>query len=407
MIATYPKEIEAQMKNLYKRLPEKSRRLYAGVEALKLPHGGITYIAQLFNCSRDTIRLGIKELGEEETLAQGRNRKVGGGRKSVLEKAPDINEAFLLIIKEHTAGDPMDESIKWTNLTRAEIGSLLSKKGFQVSRNIVKKLLKKNGYVKRKALKKKAAGGHVERNAQFERIAELREEYSAKGNPVISVDTKKKEKIGNLFREGKIYTTETIEVFDHDFPSLAEGVAVPHTVYDIERNEAYVAIGTSRDTSEFACDSLRHWWYNYGVLHYSLATSILILMDGGGSNSSRHYIFKQDLQALAEEIGVEIRIAHYPPYTSKWNPIEHRVFPHITRALQGVILTSHQLTKELIETATTKTGLKVMACIFNRVYEKGRKVTEGFKESMRIVRDEHLGQWNYLAVPKDVNLEIA
>ncbi len=407
MIATYPKEIEAQMKNLYKRLPEKSRRLYAGVEALKLPHGGITYIAQLFNCSRDTIRLGIKELGEEETLAQGRNRKVGGGRKSVLEKAPDINEAFLLIIKEHTAGDPMDESIKWTNLTRAEIGSLLSKKGFQVSRNIVKKLLKKNGYVKRKALKKKAAGGHVERNAQFERIAELREEYSAKGNPVISVDTKKKEKIGNLFREGKIYTTETIEVFDHDFPSLAEGVAVPHTVYDIERNEAYVAIGTSRDTSEFACDSLRHWWYNYGVLHYSLATSILILMDGGGSNSSRHYIFKQDLQALAEEIGVEIRIAHYPPYTSKWNPIEHRVFPHITRALQGVILTSHQLTKELIETATTKTGLKVMACIFNRVYEKGRKVTEGFKESMRIVRDEHLGQWNYLAVPKDVILEIA
>ncbi len=407
MIATYPKEIEAQMKNLYKRLPEKSRRLYAGVEALKLPHGGITYIAQLFNCSRDTIRLGIKELGEEETLAQGRNRKVGGGRKSVLEKAPDINEAFLLIIKEHTAGDPMDESIKWTNLTRAEIGSLLSKKGFQVSRNIVKKLLKKNGYVKRKALKKKAAGGHVERNAQFERIAELREEYSAKGTPVISVDTKKKEKIGNLFREGKIYTTETIEVFDHDFPSLAEGVAVPHTVYDIERNEAYVAIGTSRDTSEFACDSLRHWWYNYGVLHYSLATSILILMDGGGSNSSRHYIFKQDLQALAEEIGVEIRIAHYPPYTSKWNPIEHRVFPHITRALQGVILTSHQLTKELIETTTTKTGLKVMACIFNRVYEKGRKVTEGFKESMRIVRDEHLGQWNYLAVPKDVILEIA
>lgn len=407
MITAYPKEIEEHMQELYKRLPEKNRRLYAGVEALKLPHGGITYIAKLFSCSRDTVRLGINELSEEETVEGKRNRKAGGGRKSVLEKEPAINQAFLLIIKEHTAGDPMDEDKKWTNLTRAEIRSKLEKKGFKVSRNIVKKLLKKNGYVKRKALKKKAAGGHVDRNAQFERIAELKDDYSAKGMPIISVDTKKKEKIGNLFREGKIYTTETVEVFDHDFPSLAEGVAVPHTVYDIARNEGYVTIGTSRDTSEFACDSLRHWWYNYGILYYPLATSILILMDGGGSNSSRHYIFKQDLQHLAEEIGVEIRVAHYPPYTSKWNPIEHRVFPHITRALQGVILTSHQLTKELIETTTTTTGLTVVACIINKVYETGRKVVEGFKESMRIVRDKHLGQWNYVAIPKDIVPEIA
>ena len=269
-----------------------------------------------------------------------------------------------------------------------------------MGRNIVRKLLKNNGYVKRKALKKKAAGGHVNRNAQFERIAQWQALYDAQGNPVLSVDTKKKEPIGNLFREGKLYTTETIEVFDHDFPSLAEGVAVPHTVYDIKRNEAYVSIGTRRDTSEFACDSIRHWWRHYGCVHYPLATSILMLMDGGGSNSARHWIFKQDLQALAAEIGIEIRIAHYPPYTSKWNPIEHRVFPHITRALQGAILTSHQLTKELIETATTSTGLKVFACIINKVYETGRKVVEGFKESMRIVFDPHLGQWNYVAMPK-------
>jgi len=227
----------------------------------------------------------------------------------------------------------------------------------------------------------------------------LRASYEAIGNPIISVDTKKKEHIGNLFREGKIYTTETVEVFDHDFPSLAEGVAVPHAVYDVARNEAYVSIGTSRDTSEFACDSIRHWWYNYGILYYSLATSILMLMDGGGSNSSRHYLFKQDLQALAEEIGVEIRVAHYPPYTSKWNPIEHRLFPHITRSLQGVILTTHQLIKELVEKTTTTSGLKVFACVVNKIYETGRKITEGFKESMRIVFDKHLGQWNYVAVP--------
>jgi hypothetical protein len=286
------------------------------------------------------------------------------------------------------------------NLTRANISDLLAKKGFNVSRNIVRKLLKKNGYVKRKPLKNKAGGGHVDRNAQFERIAELKEKHHADGNPVISVDTKKKEQIGNLSREGKIDTTETVEVFDHDFPSLAEGVAVPHTVYDQTRNEAYVTIGTSRDTSEFACDSLRHGWYTYGIQHYAQATSLLMLMDGGGSNSSRHYIFKQDLQVLADEIGVNIRVAHYPPYTSKWNPVEHKAFPHITRAMQGVVLTSHQLTKELIETATTKTGLKVFASILNRVYETGRKVVEGFKESMRIVFDEHLRRWNYVAVPE-------
>ena len=246
----------------------------------------------------------------------------------------------------------------------------------------------------------------MNRNAQFERIAELKALYEADGNPVVSVDTKKKEPIGNLFREGKIYTTETLEVFDHDFPSLAEGVAIPHAIYDIARNEAYVSIGTSRDTSEFACDSIRQWWYHHGKLHYPNATSILLLMDGGGSNSSRHYIFKQDLQALADEIGVEIRIAHYPPYTSKWNPIEHRVFPHISRSLQGVILTTHQLVKELIGKTTTKSGLKVVVCILNKVYETGRKVAAGFKESMRILFDDALGQWNYVAVPKTTGLSL-
>ena len=240
----------------------------------------------------------------------------------------------------------------------------------------------------------------MNRNAQFERIAELRTLYEAKGNPVVSVDTKKKELIGNLFREGKIYTTETVEVFDHDFPSLAEGVAIPHAIYDIAHNEGYVIIGTSRDTSEFACDSIRYWWDNFGKAHYPNADSILMLMDGGGSNSSRHYIFKQDLQALADEIGIEIRIAHYPPHTSKWNPIEHRLFPHITRSLQGMVLTNHQLTKELIEKTTTKSGLKVFSSIFNRVYETGRKVADGFKESMRIIFDDNLAPWNYVAVPE-------
>jgi len=399
-ITPYTIEIEKQMQELYCRFSEKNRRLYAGIEALKLPYGGVSYIARLFDCSRSTVIRGINELDETETLDQNRSRKQGGGRIPELEKHQNIDEVFLALLKEHTAGDPMDEKVKWTDLTRAEISSLLKQKGFKVSRNIVIKLLKKHGYVKRKAIKKKSIGKqHIHRNAQFERIDELKSSFLSEGNPVISVDTKKKELIGNLSREGKIYTSETIEVFDHDFPTLAEGVAIPHSIFDEVRNEAYINIGTSRDTSEFACDSLYHWWVNYGIKNYPDATGILMLMDGGGSNSSRYYIFKEELQKLADKIGVKIRIAHYPPYTSKWNPIEHRVFPHVTRALQGVILTSHELTKQLVEKTTTKKGLKVFSSIINKVYQTGKKVSDGFKESMRIVFDDHLKLWNYVAVP--------
>ncbi|SJM92815.1 transposase [Crenothrix polyspora] len=404
-LTPYSPEIERQMQEMYVRLSEKDKRLYAGVEALKLPYGGVSYIAELFGCSRNTVMRGIIELRGQEIIPRKRDRMAGGGRKQTvgIKDKGDIDEVFLLILKEHTAGNPMDEKVKWTNLTKANIAELLVKEGLKVSRNIIVKLLKKHGYVKRKPLKKKAGGGHVDRNAQFERIAELRKLYKSEGNPVISVDTKKKELIGNLSRNGKIYTTETIEVYDHDFTSLAEGVAVPHTIYDIAQNKAYVTIGTSRDTSEFACDSIRQWWSNHGKFIYLTATSILMLMDGGGSNSSRHYIFKQDLQALADELGIDIRVAHYPPHTSKWNPIEHRVFPHITRAMQGMVLTSHELTKELIETATTKAGLSVVACILNKVYLTKRKVAAGFKESMRILFDSVLGRWNYVATPKNAH----
>lgn len=174
---------------------------------------------------------------------------------------------------------------------------------------------------------------------------------------------------------------------------------IPHTIYDLKDNTAYVNIGVSKDTSEFACDSIRFWWKSYGKIQYPKATSILIMADGGGSNSCRHYIFKEDLQKLVDEIGIEIRIAHYPPYTSKWNPVEHRVFPHITRSLKGVILKSHDYVKELIENTTTEKGLSVKAHIIKKVYETGRKYSADFKETMRIVFDDYLSQWNYRAVP--------
>ena len=175
---------------------------------------------------------------------------------------------------------------------------------------------------------------------------------------------------------------------------------IPYTIYDIAKNTGFVNIGTSKDTSEFACDSIKQWWNKIGKLQYPDTSSILILADGGGSNSSRHYIFKEDLQKLVNEIGIEIRMAHFPPYTSKWNPVEHKVFPHITRSLKGVILRNYEFVKELIENTNTKTGLKIIAEITNKIYKTGRKYAKGFKENMKIIADDYLGKWNYRAIPE-------
>jgi hypothetical protein len=189
-------------------------------------------------------------------------------------------------------------------------------------------------------------------------------------------------------------------VFDHDWKSLATGVAIPHGLYDLQRNTGYLQLGTSHDTSEFACDAICHWWREYGRHHYPTATSILLLCDGGGSNSSRQYLFKQDLQALVNQLGVEIRIAHYPPYTSKYNPIEHRLFPHLTRACQGVIFETVEMVKDLMARAKTQTGLSVVVNIVDKVYQTGRKVAKDFKQTMSIVFDQYLPQWNYTAQPQ-------
>ena len=186
---------------------------------------------------------------------------------------------------------------------------------------------------------------------------------------------------------------------DRDFPSLAEGVVIPYGIYDVRDNHGYVALGTSHDTSEFACDSIRHWWWTYGQRTYPDVTSILLLCDGGGSNSSRTYLFKLELEKVAQEIGIEIRVAHYPPYASKYNPIEHRLFPHLTRACQGVIFHTIEVVKELMEKAKTKTGLRVTVDILDKVYQTGRKCAASFKQNMPIVFDPILPKWNYRAVP--------
>jgi hypothetical protein len=294
----------------------------------------------------------------------------------------------------------MDETVRWTNLRPWEIAQrLVDRYEIEVSRTVIRKLLQKHHYRRRQALKKRTMKNVLHRNEQFENIARLIAEYQGSGNPIMSMDTKKKEYLGNFYRGGHLYTLEQLLTYDHDFTSFAQGVIIPHGLYDLKQNVGYINLGTSKETSEFACDCLRNWWYHQGQYDYPQATSILLLCDGGGSNSSRHYIFKQDLQKLVDEIGIEIRIAHYPPYTSKYNPIEHRLFPHITRACQGVIFTSIELVKELIEQTTTAKGLSVTVQIIDKAYETGRKVADDFKETMSIVFDDFLPQWNYTAVP--------
>jgi hypothetical protein len=388
------------MCHFYHSLSEKDRRRYAAVEAKKLGYGGITYICKLLGCDAGTVTRGLQDLEQNLPSQDQRIRRPGGGRKSVLEQTEGIEDAFLAVVKNNTAGSPMDESIKWTNLSRRQIAEGLAEYGFGVSVTVVDQLLDKHNFRRRQAFKTEAGKKNIpHRDEQFKKIEVLKQQYYDQGNPVMSMDVKKKELIGNFFRSGKLYTTETLRVNDHDFESLSEGKVIPHGLYDLARNIGYITLGTSRDTSEFACVCIRNWWLNYGTYDYPDATSILLLCDCGGSNNARYYIFKEDLQKLSNELKIEIRIAHYPPYTSKYNPIEHRLFPHITRACQGLIFKTVELVREAIDRTTTSTGLKVFTSVVDQVFATGRKVADGFKENMKLKFDELLPQWNYVASP--------
>lgn len=316
---------------------------------------------------------------------------------------PAIEANFLKVLEDHTAGDPMRADVKWTNLSRRQIAKKLTELGTPVSRDVVFQLLRKHRYRRRKALKKKTMGPrHRDRNAQFENIARLKKKYLKAGWPVISIDTKKKELLGDFYREGTIDTQETIETNDHDFGSAGTGKVIPHGIYDVGRNQGYIHLNTSHDTSELACDSIAAWWEEHGRPAYPRAKKLLVLCDGGGSNSASQYVFKEDLQKLANRLGLEIRVAHYPPYCSKYNPIEHRLFPHVTRACRGVIFQTLETVRYYISKAETSTGLTVQVGILNKVYQTGRKCATGFKKSMKIVFDKLLPKWNYTAVPKPV-----
>lgn len=397
-----PKQEEI-ISSFFNSLNEKDKRHFASVESKLMGHGSKKYLANLLGISVKTIIRGVKEIENSENLNQtfDRVRNVGGGRKDYEKKFTNIDNAFLDVLKDNTAGDPMDVNVKWTNLKQDEIVKQLSEKHqINVSRTVVIQLLEKHKFCKRKLQKDLPLKDVEDRNEQFLTIAKYKEEYTEAKNPILSIDTKKKEMIGNFYRDGQLYCTETKYTFDHDFKSFAEGILIPYGIYDYNKNLGYMYLGTSKDTSEFSCNNIKNWWEKHGKFQYENSNSILILCDGGGSNSSRHYIFKEDLQKLSNSINKEIRIAHYPPYTSKYNPIEHRLFSYISKAWSGVVFDNIERIKTLLEKTTTKKGLKIEVEIVNDKYEIGRKIDDNFKENMKIIFDDKLSKWNYKVVPE-------
>jgi hypothetical protein len=300
----------------------------------------------------------------------------------------------------YTAGNPMNSNILWTNLTCNQISVLLKTQSIDACVNVVKQLFKKTGFVKRKMFKNRTLKVVANRNQQFEHIAKLKEEFSIQNIPILSIDTKKKEMLGTFYRDGKLYSVESQEVNDHDFKSFAEGEIVPHGIYDLSNNKCYLTIGKNKDTAEFMCDNIEFQWNKSIKNLYPDAKKILILCDGGGSNSCLHHVVKEQFKRIADRIQMEIVVAHYPAYCSKWNPIEHKAFSHITRSWQGVVFSNYEIVKELAESTKTKTGFSVEVSFNDKEYKTGNKASDEFLESKPYENDKILPKWNYSFKPK-------
>jgi hypothetical protein len=308
-----------------------------------------------------------------------------------------LQAAVEAAVADRTAGSPVDERSRWTNRSPAEIAEELADQGFAVCDDTVRRILTEElGLSRRQAVKDEAASAFPQRNEQFEHIAELRRWYERRRWPVISIDTKKKELLGEFFRPGQAYTDGVLHVQDHDFVTAAQRL-VPYGVFDTVRNEAFVLLARGADTSQLACDAVWRWWQRLGHRPYWNAPRLLVLCDCGGSNGNRHHRFKEDLCELATRLNRDIQVAHYPPGCSKYNPIEHRLFCHLTRALQSVVLRTIELARDLIARTTTATGLNVIAEIARRSYLKGRQATAEFLHDPPIAFDEFLPQLNYTA----------
>jgi len=381
-------------------LDERGRRRWAGAEARSLGWGGIAAVAEATGISDRTIRTGIKELDDPDAASVDRQRRVGGGRKGIEQEHPAVLEALETLVDSGTRGDPMSP-LRWTCKSTRSLAGELSRQGFRISRTKVRELLRSQGYSLQANRKTIEGKQHPDRDAQFEHISRRVRAYQRSGQPVISIDTKKKEPLGNMKNPGRTYRRkgDPKKVKTHDFPDPELGKAVPYGVYDVTANEAGVSVGVSHDTAEFAVAAIRRWWDRMGSARYPSAKRLLITADSGGSNSPRTRLWRWALQALANETELQLELCHYPPGTSKWNKIEHRLFCHITRNWKGVPLETYDIVVNLIGATRTEQGLEVHAWLDEEEYEKSKKVSDDQLAEVRIKRDQFHGEWNYKILP--------
>lgn len=369
-----------------------------------LGRGGIVAVAVATGISDRTIHTGIRELQSCDArtdLAPDRQQRVGGGRKSYDAIQPRLRQALDRLISPTTRGDPMSP-LRWTCKSTRTLATELVKQGFQVSASTVRCLLKQLGYSLQANRNTREGKQHPDRDAQFRHINARVQSQKRRGAPAVSVDTKKKEILGNKKNPGRTYERkgQPRQVDTHDFPDETKGKAVPYGVYDIHRNEAAVSVGVSHDTAGFAVAAIERWWEKLGERRYRTAKRLLITADSGGSNSSRTRLWKTELQRLADKTGLIVEVCHYPPGTSKWNKIEHRLFCHITRNWRGVPLETHEIVVKSIGKTTTTEGLEVHVWLDASHYEKGRKVDDEELDECHIVRNAFHREWDYEIRPR-------
>lgn len=399
MITNAPPEVLTTQKKLFmSTLNEFQKRRYLGTEALALGRHGVDKITQFFGASKKTVYKSINEIHSGYSPESGRIRRPGGGRKRELDRHPEWFDTLKLVIGPRTAGLPQDENVIWVSMSAPQIAREMAKKGCDVSEYIVRQMLEQMGFRHRSFIKDLPMKDVKDRDAQFLNIADVREKAAAIGIPVISIDTKKKELVGNFKREGKVICKGRPKSLDHDFGTFSDGQIVPHGIYDVANNVGYMTIGTSYDTSKFVSDNIERVWNEHLQAQYPGTNTMVILCDGGGSNSSSHRIVKQDLMNLASRLDMNLLVMHYPPYCSKYNPIEHRLFSQITRSWSGApLLSIDDAARRAAETTTSK-GLTVYVDINTKTYEIQRPIDESYDKELkhRVVFQEKLPKWNYL-----------
>ena len=389
--------------SIKEKLPERYVRIVAAEMAHALGHGGIKLVADTSQISRSTIIRGIKQrdLPEYQNVSPNAQRRPGGGRKNVLEKQPEIMQALENLVSPYTRGDPM-RPLRWTTKSLRKLSHELESMSFKVSYVTVGELLEQAGYTLQSCKKSLEGVNDPDRNAQFEHINSTSLAFFEESQPVISVDTKKKELVGNFKNGGREYQPKSkpVLVNTYDFIDDATGKAVPYGIYDVSANQGFVCVGTNSDTAEFAVNSIRNWWNAMGSETYQNAHSLYITADGGGSNGSRNRLWKREIQKFATDYNINVYVSHFPPATSKWNKIEHRLFSAITMNWRGRPLDSFETIVSLIANTTNNNGLKVRCMLDEGEYATGIKVGDDELEKLNILRHSFRPDWNYVIKPQ-------